>query len=130
MTKRKQMKKTLFIALAIGFLLFGVGAFLQSKPSAKNSRLYKIVQTYSPYYLDKRFGGLQIMSKSDEAFLEKPSNTEVFHRFETLEKQWGQKHMKIEENVLIIHDDSGSVLKRVSLENADESAFVHRYYGI
>ena len=104
-------------------------AFQEAKPTPK-APIYKEIQKYSPYYIDKRFGGLQIMSKQDKEFKEKPSNMEVFHRLESLEKKWGQTHLKIEENVLIIHDDAGSVLKRVTLENPDESTFVHTYYGI
>ena len=71
-------KKYLPVALVLGFILFGLDAFFQSKPSSKNKRIYKTVQKYSPYYLDKRFGGLQIMSKEDPEFKEKPNNMTLF----------------------------------------------------
>ena len=65
---------------------YGLNAFLESKPSSKNARVYKTVQEYSPFYIDKRFGGLQIMSKEDSSFKEKPNNMTFFKEFERLEK--------------------------------------------
>ena len=124
------MKKTLFIALGAGFLLFGISAFLQSRPAAKDSRLYPIIQYYSPYYLEKRFGGLQIRDKRDPEFKEKPDNMELFHRFESLEKSWGRQHLQINAQSLEIRDDNATLLKSVPLKNENERAFLHRYYGI
>ena len=124
------MKKILFIALGIGFLLFGISAYLQSKPSPKNTRIYTRIKQYSPYYLDKRFGGLQIMSREDKDFKEKPDNMEVFHRIESLEKAWGKRHLKIDNSQLSITDNNGSIITTIPLKNRDEVDFVHRYYGL
>ena len=124
------MKKILFIALGIGFLFFGISAYLQSKPSPKNTRIYTLIKQYSPYYLDKRFGGLQIMSKENKAFKEKPDNMEVFHRLESLEKAWGKRHLKIDNSQLSITDNNGSIITTIPLKNRDEVDFVHRYYGL
>ncbi len=124
------MKKILFIALGIGFLLFGISAYLQSKPSPKNTRIYTLIKQYSPYYLDKRFGGLQIMSREDKDFKEKPDNMEVFHRLESLEKAWGKRHLKIDNSQLSIADNNGSIITTIPLKNRDEVDFVHRYYGL
>jgi len=123
-------RKYLPIALFLGFLLFGLDAFLQSKPSSKNARIYKTVQKYSPYYLNKRFGGLQIMSKEDPEFKEKPNNMTLFKEFERLEREWGQKHLKIQNNILVISDDNGTELSTLLLQTKEESDFIHRYYGI
>ena len=123
-------RKYLPIALFLGFLLFGLDAFLQSKPSSKNARIYKTVQKYSPYYLNKRFGGLQIMSKEDPEFKEKPNNMTLFKEFERLEREWGQKHLKIQNNILVISDDNGTELSTLPLQTKKESNFTHRYYGI
>ena len=38
------LRKYLPIALLVGFLLFGLDAFFQSKPSAKNRYVYTTVQ--------------------------------------------------------------------------------------
>jgi len=124
------MKRLLFIALGLGFLLFGIGAYLQSQPSAENKRVHSIVRKYSPYYLDKRFGGLSILSKKDKEFKEKPSNLEVFHRLEALERQWASTHMKLENNQIIISDDNSTVVGNVPLKSKKELDFVHEYYGI
>jgi len=123
-------KKYLPIALALGFLLFGLDAFFQAKPQAKNKRVYKIVQKYSPYYIDKRFGGLQIMSKEDPNFKEKPNNMTFFKEFSRLEKEWAKTHMKIVQNTLTITDNNGTEVTKLSLQTKEELAFVHSYYGL
>jgi len=124
------LKKYLPIALLLGFFLFGLDAFFQSKPGAKNERVYKTVQQYSPYYMDKRFGGLQIMSKEDPDFKEKPTNMTVFKEFSRLEKEWAKTHLKLENSMLIILDNNGTQLSSLLLQNIEELDFVHEYYGI
>jgi hypothetical protein len=126
----KSINKFLPIAIIIGFFLFGLNAFFNSKPSTKNARVYKTVQTYSPYYLEKRFGGLQIRSKEDANFKEKPTNATFFTEFARLEKEWGKKHLLIKNNTLIIQDNNGSNLSTLLLNTPDELAFIHSYYGI
>ncbi len=126
----KSIKKFLPIAIILGFFLFGLDAFFQSRPSEKNERVYKTVQTYSPYYLDKRFGGLQIMSKEDPEFKEKPTNATLFTEFSRLEKEWAKTHLKIEQNTLIILDNNGTQVSSLLLQSIEELDFVHSYYGI
>jgi len=123
-------KKYLPMALFLIFLLFGLAAFFQSKPSAKNERVYKTVQQYSPYYLDRRFGGMQIMSKEDPEFKEKPTNKTLFNEFSRLEKHWAKTHLKIENSDLIILDNNGTQISSLPLHNIEEIDFVHQYYGI
>ncbi len=124
------MKKILFIALSAAFLLFALSAYMQSRPAPKNERIYQAIRPYSPYYLEKRFGGLQIRSRTDKDFKEKPDNAQVFHRLEALEKRWGKKHLNLQGSHLIVHDDNGTQLKVIELKNPDEEAFVHTYYGL
>ena len=126
----KSMKKFLPIAIILGFFLFGLDAFFQSRPGEKNERVYKTVQTYSPYYLDKRFGGLQIMSKENPEFKEKPTNATLFTEFSRLEKEWAKTHLKIEQNSLIILDNNGTQVSSLLLQSIEELDFVHSYYGI
>jgi len=126
----KHMSKYLIWGLAIGFLLLGVNAFLESKPQAKNPRIYKEIKKYSPYYLDKRVTGLDIKSREDADFKESPNSMEVFHRLDALEQAWGKKHLKLDHSTLIIVDNNGSTLATLPLQNSDESDFVHRFYGI
>ena len=124
------LNKYLPIALALGFLLFALDAFFQARPEPKNERVYKAVQKYSPYYLDKRFGGLEILNKEDEEFKEKPTNSTFFKEFQRLEKKWGEEHMKLEGNTLVIADNNGTEVAKLSLQNKEELDFVHSYYGL
>ena len=123
------MKKYLFPALAIALTFMAIMAFQQAKPTPK-APIYKEVQKYSPYYLDKRFGGLQIMSKTDENFKEKPNNIEVFHRLEFLEKEWGKRHLKQLNNRLIIMDNNGTEITSLSISSNEDEKFIHSFYGI
>lgn len=123
-------RKYLPIALFLGFLIFGLDAFFQSRPDAKNERVYKTVQQYSPYYLDKRFGGLQIMSKQDPDLKIKPTNMTLFDEFSRLEKEWAKTHLKLDNSLLIILDNNGTQISSLLLQNIEELDFVHEYYGI
>jgi len=124
------MRKYLIWAMAAGFLLIGITAFLESQPEAKNKRVYQEVIKYSPYYIDKRVGGLNIKSREDEDFKEKPDNIQVFHRLDELEKAWGKTHLKLENSQLVVLDDNGTTLSTFPLQSQDEIDFVHRFYGI
>ena len=124
------MKKYIFWILGVAFMLFGFSAYIQSVPEAKNSRVYKEIKKYSPYYLDKRFGGLTILSKEDKNFKEKPLNIEVFHRLDKLEKDWGKAHLKLDVNNLVVIDNNSSTIGVIKLENKDEIHFINKFYGI
>jgi hypothetical protein len=123
------MQKYLFMALGLGFILMSFIAFEQGKPT-KKSPIYKEIKEYSPYYLDKRFGGLQIMSKTDKEFKEKPVNIEVFRRLEYLEKTWGKTHLKLKDNQLIILDDNATNIATIPLKTEKDKEFLHTFYGI
>ena len=125
-----KFKKYLPFALFAGFLFLGISAFMESKPSQKNERVYTTVKKYSPYYTDQRFGGIQIMSKEDAEFKETPKNRVLFKRLDELEKAWAKKHLKIENNVLIILDNNGTQLSSLPLSTQEELNFAHTFYGI
>ena len=124
------MQKYLVWALAAGFLIIGINAYIKSQPEQKNQRVYQEIKKHSPYYIDKRFGGLQIMSKEDESFKEKPDNMEVFRRLDELDKNWGKSHLKLQGSKLLILDNNGTTVATIMLQNQDELDFVHRFYGI
>jgi hypothetical protein len=126
----KSINKFLPLALFLAFFIFGFNVFMQSRPTHKNARVYKIIKEYSPYYIEKRFGGLEILKKDDKEFKEKPSNEAFFKRFEELEREWGKKHIKIDNSVAIIIDNSGKELKRVELKDKKEREFLKKYYGV
>jgi len=124
------LKKYLPIALMLGFLALGISAFMQSKPSHKNERVYTTVKKYSPYYTDQRLGGIQIMSKEDADFKEKPDNMVLFKRLDELEKAWAQKHLKVVNDILIISDNNGTQQATLPLNTQEEINFTHTFYGI
>jgi hypothetical protein len=124
------LRKYLPLALMLGFLALGISAFIESKPSHKNERVYTTVKKYSPYYTDQRFGGIQIMSKEDPEFKEKPDNMKLFGRLDELERAWAQKHLKVENNVLIILDNNGTQQATLPLNTQEEISFTHTFYGI
>jgi len=126
----QKYSKYLPIALFLGFLFIGIVTFMQAKPTHKEARVYKIVKEYSPYYLQKTIGGLNILKKGDKEFKESPDNAQLFKRFEFLEKEWGQKHLKLENSTLYILDDSNKTLKTLKLQNQKELNFVKNYYGV
>jgi len=123
------MKNYLFVALTLGLSLLAFMAFQQAKPTPK-APIYQEIKPYSPYYIDKRFGGLRIMNKADAEFEEKPSNMEVFHRLEFLEKAWGKKHLNITNNQLTIMDDNGTILTTLPIRSVEDGNFIHTFYGI
>jgi len=123
------MKNYLFIALTLGMTFLAFMAFQEAKPSTK-SPIYKEIQKYFPYYLDKRFGGLQIMSKEDKEFKEKPVNMELFHRLEFLEKAWGKVHLTIKEKQVVVFDNNHTQIATIPLNNQEDTNFMHTFYGI
>jgi hypothetical protein len=123
------MKTYLFIALTIGMTLMAIVAFQEARPTPKTP-IYKIIQSYSPYYIDKRFGGLQIMSREDKEFKEKPSNMELFHRLEFLEKSWAKTHLKVVDSNIIINENNGTQKATIPITTEEDAKFVHSFYGI
>jgi len=126
----QKFRNYLLPAFFLAFLFIGITALMESKPSSKNERVYKTVQQFSPYYLEKRFGGLEIRNKEKSDFKEKPNNMTIFKEFERLEKAWGKKHLKLEKNLLVITDNNGTTVHTLPLQNKNELSFVHHYYGI
>jgi hypothetical protein len=123
-------KKYLLPLLFLGFIFFGISAYLESVPEDKSVRIYKEIGKYSPYIIDKRFGGLRIMSKTDKEFKEEPSNKEVFHRLDELEKQWGKTHLSVENSTLNVLDDTNATVATIAIKDPNERAFLKSFYGL
>ena len=126
----QSLRKYLPLALFVAFFGLAILAFMSSKPTAKSERIYKAVQKYSPYYLDKRLGGLTIKNREDKEFKEKPTNMTVFKEFERLERTWGKQHLKVENNTLIIRDNNGTTQASIPLQSDNELTFIHSYYEV
>ena len=124
----QKISRYLPIALILAFSLISFNAYLDSKGEKKNE-IYLKIKEYSPYYFEKSLGGLVIKSKVNKDFKEKPSNMQVFHEMDRLQKEWGKKHLKIDGENLIIHENE-KVIKTIKINNKKELDFLHRFYGI
>ena len=118
-----------FVALTILFLALGFNALNKAQPEEKNERIYKALKPHMPYYLEKRVGGFQIMMKGSKE-KEKPPITEVYKRLDQLEKGWGQKHLKIVGNDLIIMDENSTQIDKISFHLPKEKDWVKTFFMI
>lgn len=123
------IKKALIFGFFTAFLILGAISMKRAMPNAKEDRIYKAIQIYSPYVMEKRIGGLTIIDKRDGR-KEKPSSKEVFHRMDELEQTWGKDHIRIENNDVIILGENNQTVIRIFMETEKERAFVKRFYGI
>lgn len=115
--------------LVLLFFVLGYNALQSSKPSKKNERIYKALEKYNPYYLEKRIGGFSILSKEDK-IKEKPPITDVYHRLEQLEQGWGMEHLIIEANVLNIYDNNKTLIGNIHFQTKEEKLWTQKYYNI
>ncbi len=123
------MKKALIFGFFTAFLILGVVSMQRAMPAAKEDRIYSAIKVYSPYTLEKRVGGIAIIDKRSGT-KEKPSSKEVFHRLDELDKQWGKKHLKIENNDVLIMGENNQTVARIFIETEKERAFLKSFFGI
>jgi hypothetical protein len=55
------VKKWLIVGMMFAFLVMGVLSMQRAVPDAKSERIYKELKVYTPYTLEKRIGGLNII---------------------------------------------------------------------
>ena len=123
------VKRVLIFGLLAGFLIMGIIAMDRAMPEAKEERIYKAIKEHSPYYLEKRIGGLTILKKNDEDFKEKINAAEVLHRLDELDKKWAKTHLSVNNNDIVILQDDNSTVK-IFMETPKERAFVKSFFGI
>ncbi|MBP6714835.1 MAG: hypothetical protein KA157_12910 [Aliarcobacter sp.] len=124
------MKKNLLIfAFFAIFMFLGITAMEDSLPSAKNERVYTILQKHMPYTLEKRVGGYSIVSK-ETGVKEKPPAKDLFLRLEQLEKQWGKDFLKLENSTLIILDKDKKEIEKIDLKSTEETIWVKEYFNL
>ena len=124
------MKKNLLIfAFFAIFMFLGITAMEDSLPSAKNERVYTILQKHMPYTLEKRVGGYSIVSK-ETGVKEKPPAKDLFLRLEQLEKQWGKDFLKLENSTLIILDKDKKEIEKIDLKSTEENIWVKEYFNL
>ena len=124
------MKKNLLIfAFFAIFMFLGITAMEDSLPSAKNERVYTILQKHMPYTLEKRVGGYSIVSK-DTQVKEKPPAKDLFLRLEQLEKLWATDFLKLDNDILIVLDKDKKELARIELKTQEEKDWVKTYFNL
>ena len=123
------LKKLLPFALAAGLLFFGYQAYIDAKPEDRNKRVYQELKPYIPYKVEKRVGGLSIVSTLNDV-KEKPPAAQVYHRLDQLEKLWGKDHLRVEGSTLLVLDDKNETVKTIELQNKSERLYIKNFFGI
>ncbi len=121
------VKKALIFGFFTAFLIMGYISMQRAMPETKEKRIYKAIKVYSPYVIEKRIGGLTIIDKRN-GVKEKPASAEVFHRLDELEKEWGNKYVRIEGTDVVIMGENNNTVARIYLENEKEKEFVENFY--
>ena len=119
--------KRLLIGFFFIFIFLSAIALITNMPQKKNTRIYKEIMPYFPYKIQKEFGGLDIVDKRTGEDLD-ISNEKVFLAFDDMLKKWGRKHLKLENNRLLVLDDSGKVVKTIELKNDNEIKWVKEFF--
>ncbi len=123
------LKVILPIALALAMLFFFYTAYQEAKPQTRDQRVYAELKEFIPYRLKKRFTGLSITStKNDKE--EKPPSSQVMHRFDQLEQQWGKSHLLLDGNTLTVLDDDNKTVKTITLQNESEMVYIKNFFGL
>jgi len=126
---KPKMSNFFIVALAILFFILGFNALRDAQPIHKSKRIYKEIKKYSPYYLEKRIGGFQIMMKNSKE-KEKPPITEVFSRLDQLEQGWGKDALKIINNDLIVMDKNGTTIGTIKIKTNEEKQWIQSFFKI
>lgn len=121
------VKKALIFGFFTAFFVLGIVSLKRAMPEAKEPRIYKAIQVYSPYTLEKKIGGFYVVDKRDGS-KESPSSKEVFHRLDELERIWGNEFISIDKNDVLIMGENNQTVARIYLETQKEKDFVNRFY--
>lgn len=123
------VKKGFFFGIIAAAFILGLISFKQAQPSHKEERIFKEIRIYSPYILEKRMGGLEIVDKRDGT-KEKPSSADVMLRLDELESKWGKEHLRVEGNEVIVLGENNQAITRIYIQNEKERNFLKKFYGI
>ncbi len=122
-------KHLLPFALAAGLLFFGYQAYDAAKPEKREKRVYEELKVYIPYKIEKRVGGLSIISTLNDT-KEKPPATQVYKRLDQLEKIWGKEHLRLDGEDLLVLDKDKKTLKIIKLENVEEMLYIKNFFEL
>ncbi len=123
------VKQGLFLGVIFAFFILGAVSMQRAMPSAKEDRIYKAIKVYSPYQFEKYVGGLKIVDKRDGR-VEKPNASEVLLRMDELDKEWGNKHLKVVENEVEIIGENNQTITKIFLQSEAEKNWVKQFFGI
>ncbi len=124
-----KISNALFIAITILFFALGFKTLQEAKQEPKSERIYQEIKKYSPYYLEKRIGGFQIMMKGSDV-KEKPPITEVYSRLDQLDQGWGKEHISIKNDHVIIKDKDQKIVAKIKIELDSEKKWVQTFFQI
>ncbi|MBD3829307.1 MAG: hypothetical protein IE890_02350 [Arcobacter sp.] len=119
-----KIKNILVIFLGVIFFFIGFITLKNALPSKKEELIYNQIIKYSPYKVEKRFGGLTIINKQTGK-KEKPSNSEIFHRLDYLNQKWAKENITMKNNQLIITKDKKQIAV-ININNEKEKEFIKK----
>lgn len=115
--------------MALGFFFLAVTAFIKAQPESRDKRVYAELKPYIPYKIEKKMSRLRIVNtKTGEKF--EPSNLDIYHVLDNLEKDWGEKHLRREGDLLVVFDDKNQTLKKIPLRDESAKAYVQHFFGL
>lgn len=128
-TEPSLVKKVLITVFLFSFLVMGGLSIKRALPEPKEERIYLAIKEYSPYKLQKRMGGLEIVNMKTDT-KEKPSSAEVMHRLDEVDGVWGKEHLRVENSTVFVLDDNKSTIAEIAIETKEEREFLQRFFGI
>ncbi len=123
------MGKYLMIGFAVVFFGMGFIAFMNGQPESRDTRVYSLLKPHIPYMIEKRVTGLRIRNTITDEKIE-PTNADLYKVLDNLEKDWGEKHLRIQGDVLTVFDDKNSTLTTITLKNDSERTYIHNFFGL
>ena len=128
-TEPSLVKKVLISTFLFAFLIMGGLSIKRALPEKKEERIYLAIKEYSPYHLQKRIGGLEILDTRTDT-KEKPSSAEVMHRLDEVEQLWGKENLRIENSTVLVMDENKTTIAEIIIENKKERDFLKSFFGI
>ncbi len=119
--------RNLLLGFLFIFIFLSAVALITNMPEKKDVKVYKEVLKYFPYKIKKEFGGLDIEDKRTGEDLDVP-NSKVFLAYDDLLKKWGKKHLKLQNNTLIVLDDNGQKKGEIKLETQKDIDWVKKFF--
>jgi len=125
----KKKINLILLSFFLLFLIMGIFLIKTNIPEEKNERVYSLLQKFIPYELEKRIGGFSIVHKQTGQ-KEKPLSPNVMKRLSFLEQTWGNTHLKLQKNTLLVLDDQEEIIHKIDLHHKSEEDWVMNFFQI